>query len=437
MITITIGNSYSKIEGLTTGIFSRLKKVLSYQDNPQAAYFSGFGARPKYLIDNKGNFPTGLFKRVMKFVAENNLIHTLDIFDTRAIPKSTSGMLRPMWIGEHYPAQLEAVEAAIIAGRGCISMPTGSGKSRVIALIASKLNVKTLVVVPNLEIKSQLTTSLNDIFGVRLANNIVVENIDSASLKTPAGFDCLIIDEAHHIAAKTYQKLNRTAWKDICYRFFLTATPFRNDKEETLLFEGIAGDVIYQLSYKRAIKEGYIVPVEAYYIDLPKQQTDAYTWAEVYRDLVVNNYERNSIIAKLAGALGNKSTLILVKEIAHGEILSAIGGIPFVNGQDEASREYIKFFNYEDEKVLIGTAGIIGEGVDTKPCEYVIIAGLGKAKSAFMQQVGRAVRTYPGKESAKVILFRDPSHKFTLRHFREQVKILKEEYGVTPIKIEL
>ena len=42
-------------------------------------------------------------------------------------------------------------------------------------------------------------------------------------------------------------------------------------------------------------------------------------------------------------------------------------------------------FNMGEIKTLIGTTGVVGEGVDTRPTEYVIIAGLGKSKPAFMQ----------------------------------------------------
>ena len=67
----------------------------------------------------------------------------------------------------------------------------------------------------------------------------------------------------------------------------------------------------------------------------------------------------------------------------------------------------------------------------------IILAGLGKSKNAFMQQCGRGVRRYGDKQSAKIIIFRDASHKWSLAHFKEQVKILQEEYGVTPAKLEV
>ncbi len=330
--------------------------------------------------------------------------------------------------------QIAAKNAALKAERGIISMVTASGKSFVIALICRDLNLKTLIIVPTLGLKEQLTESLLVALGP--GHKVTVENIDSSALPGLTDFDCLIIDEAHHVAASTYRKLNRTAWKGIYYRYFFTATPFRNDDEEQLLFESIAGQVIYELDYKTAVSKKIIPPIEAYYIEIPKQDTDAYTWKEVYSQLVVNNEIRNDIIrgALFTLAINEKSALCLVKEIAHGNKLAPI---IFANGQDDRTSSFIKRFNTREIIILIGTSGILGEGIDSRPAEYVIIAGLGKAKSSFMQQIGRVLRPYPGKESGKVILIKDRSHKFTLRHFNIQCKILKEVYGVKPMKLEI
>ncbi len=310
------------------------------------------------------------------------------------------------------------------------------------ALIVQRLGVKTLIVVPSLELKSQLTESFKAWFGrsnVGKGKLVYIENVQALDPKQPVkGYDCLIIDEFHHSAAATYRRLNKYAWNGIYYRVGLTATPFRNQDEERLLLESILSQVVYELDYKTAVYKRYICPVESFYFDLPKQKTTATTWPSVYSQLVVNNDHRNQVIANTLLALkaGKLSTLCLVKEIKHGEILSKLTGIPFANGQDEDSRQFIEEFKEGRILCLIGTTGVIGEGVDTKPCEYVVIAGLGKAKSAFMQQVGRAVRRHGSKETAKVILFRDKSHKFTLRHYEAQAKVLEEEYGSLPSKID-
>lgn len=430
MVILEVGNSYSQVKGLKIPEFRALREALSYTEDPKSAYFSGGYVKTKYLLDKKGFFPTGLLKRVLSCLNESLIKYAL--IDKRVRP-SVKPAFKKLPGVKLYPAQRQAVAAALAKERGIVSMPTGSGKSIVIAYIAAALKVKTLIVVPTLEIKRQLLETIEKL----IPDNslITILNIDSSSLKDEHKYDCLIIDECHHTAAKTYQKLNKSVWGGIYWRFYFTATPFRNQEHEELLFEGIAGEVIYKLTYKDAVRDGYIVPIEAYYIDLPKQKTGAYTWQEVYSELVVNNTHRNGVINGLLNSLHSAdiSALCLVKEIRHGENLTWHA---FAHGQDETSRELIQDFNSGGIKVLVGTTGILGEGVDTKPAEYIIIAGLGKAKSAFQQQCGRGVRKYPGKESCKIILFRDASHKFLLRHFKEQCKILKDEYGVTPIKLE-
>lgn len=435
MALIEIDNSYSRVTGLTGEQEKRLRNLLSYVVGGSSSFYSRFGPRKKCLLSKKGEFPTGLLERVLEDlrIAPKDTKHTK--IDKRKIPSKSKPLEIHTKLIPH-KAQILAVKAALSNHRGIIAMATGSGKSLVIALIAGRLNVKTLVVVPTLEIKRQLTASLLDV--LKANHKIVVENIDSAYLNDHGDFDCLIIDEAHHAASKTYQKLNKNVWRNIYYRYFLTATPYRNDSEETLLFESIAGQLIYNLSIKEAISNRYIVPIEAYYYDLPKVETDAYTWAQVYSTLVVNNSNRNKIISNLLKILSNAeiSTLCLVKEIEHGHILSDLTGIQFANGKDDVYRDLIRLFNNGKIKSLIGTIGILGEGVDTKPAEYVIIAGLGKAKSAFLQQIGRGVRNYPGKETCKIVLFRDKSHKFTLRHYNKQSKILKEELGISLVKLE-
>jgi superfamily II DNA or RNA helicase len=425
MIKIEINNSYSKVSGLSLKQDKELRAILSYIPNKKASFYSGFGIRKKCMIDKYGCFPTGLLFRVLRFDFSSKPI----VIDNRVKPLRIDSTVPD----GAYKWQIEATLKTLEHARGTIVAPTGTGKSRVIKMICEKHGLKTLVIVPTLEIKKQLSQTLSGL------STVTVENIDSSKLKTMTNFDALIIDETHHAAAKTYHKLNKTAWNKIYYRWNLTATPFRNDTEETFLFEAIAGEVIYQLSYKEAVYKRYIVPVEAYFIEIPKQATNAFLYREVYNECIIDKLIRNQLLSILLVNLNacNKSTLCLVKEVRHGKILSEMTGLPFIYGENEESRDYIRQFNNGEIKTLIGTSGIISEGIDTKPCEYVIIAGLGKAKSQFMQAVGRSVRTSPGKESAKVIIISDTSHKFLSRHFRTQCAILKSEYGVVPYKLEV
>lgn len=335
-----------------------------------------------------------------------------------------------------YKHQILAAKIAAKLERGVVSMVTGYGKSITMALLINELQVRTLVVVPNLNLKEQLMTTFRGIFGG--TKHIVIENIASPKLNKLKDFDCIIWDEVHHAASATYHRLNLTAWKNIYFRIGFTATPFRSDENEELLLQSIAGDVIYEVGYHQAVNDGVICAVEAFYVNLHKIPVEGFTWNEVYNELVINRQDRNEAIAYLMLKLQaeGKSTLCLVKELKHGNILSKMTGIEFANGVD-GSIDLITAFNGGAIKTLIATEGVMAEGIDSKPAEYIIIAGLGKAKSAFMQKVGRTVRKYPGKETAKVILFRDPSHRWTLSHFKAQTKILLTEYNVKPIKLDI
>lgn len=442
MITLRINNSFSQITGVNVKQFNELRNLLSYNIDSSAAYFSGRSFNTKrYLIDKKGVFSSGLCHRVKEWLTNSGAAYS--IVDRRSTPSSL-----PVFTNQHMPKfgfsargdQWRTIRAATSTTRGTIVMPTGTGKSACIAILAGLMRHKTLIIVPNLGLKLQLQENFNKWFPNDVCKNIVIENIDSPKLKTMTDFDMLIIDEAHHVAAKTYRDLNKTAWKNIYYRYFFTATPFRSNDEEQLLMESISGEVIYRLEYKEAVLEKMIVPVEAYYFDLPKIPVKGRTWATVYNELVVNRKDRNELIAKFLETLreAKKHVLCLVKEIAHGEAISKLANNgSFANGQSDDCDVLISWFNAGQLRRLIATTGVCGEGIDTKPAEYVVIAGLGKSKNAFMQMAGRGVRVWKDKDSCKVILFRDPSHKWSLNHFREQCRILKEQYGVTPQKLTL
>lgn len=438
---LVIGNSESKIEGLTLEQYRKVKKALSYEIDSQAAHFSRSWNKTRSLIDKHGIFPTGLIHYLSPHLTIDNLV----IDDTRVYPDSNINFQ----LNLPYTPYVEQIEAAMAAskhGRGIIVAPTGIGKSAIAALMIKELGVKTLIVVPSLVLKEQTTEFLRSVYtshtigAIAARPQIAVENVDSLDPSKVIDYDCVIIDEFHHAGAATYRKLNKKAWKNVYYRFGLTATPFRSKDDEKMLLESILADVIYKIDYRTAVKKGYIVPVEAYYVDIPKTKIkgNPKSWASMYSELVVNNETRNALIQKLLVTfqLSRTPVLCLVKEIKHGLLLSEDNYV-FAHGDNPDTPHLIGTFNKERFKTLIGTDGVIGEGVDTKPATVVIIAGLGKARGRFMQQVGRAVRVYPGKTSAKIIIFRDPSHPWTLKHFRAQCKTLEDEYGIVAKKLNV
>lgn len=442
MITLTLGNSVSNIAGLTAEEMRSLKKILSYEIPENQAHFSqNHFNRIKYLIDKKGNYPSGLDYLVKAWLTSPTAV----VIDKRSIPKTQHNLFKASLAHKPYPEQVKASKMAKAHSRGILVAPTGCGKSLIAALIVNELQVPTLIVVPSLELKHQLRDTLSSIFGAGKVGSLkdkkplAIENVDSLDTKKPlVGYNAVIVDEFHHSGAKTYRVLNEKCWNDVYFKFGITATPFRSQDHEKLLLESVLSHTIYEIPYQDAVEKGYIVPAEFYYVNLPKVKFESNSWPQVYSKLVVKNEFRNQVIASLMASLKAQgaSALCLVKEIAHGEELARLTGLHFVQGANDDNKQALAIFN-RGGHAMIGTTGVLGEGVDSKPCEYVIIAGLGKSRNAIMQQIGRAFRVYPGKQSAKIIVIRDTSHKYTLRHFNEQVKIIREEYGALPAKIDL
>lgn len=442
MIEIVIDNSICTIKGINRNQYNELRNILSYLPDAKQRIFSGNHFR-KYLIDKKGNFPTGLLYLVAALYKKNKekLIYT----DKRKIPRQNNSIIANFKLPfAPYQEQKEAAEIALKEKRGIITAPTGMGKSLIAALIIEKVKVNTLVVVPTLALKEQVTATLQSVFGAQIVGKegspIFVENVDALKTKKQINYDCVIIDEFHHSGAKTYRKLNKLAWGSVYYKFGLTATPFRSKEEENILLESVLSKVIYKIEYSTAVKKNYISPIEAYYFDLPKLELPDdrnFTYQQLYDILIINRKDKNEVISEFLKNMkaANTSTLCLVKQIEHGNVLSEMTGIPFASGIEDNSYQYLQKFNRKEIPVLIGTHGVLGEGVDTKPCEFVFIAIPIKSQNLFMQCVGRALRAYPGKESGKVVIFREPSHKWFKEAFRTQCKILKQEYGVAPAKI--
>src|ERR1700752_4151846 len=113
MVHIEIDNSFSQIKGLKSNEFRQLRKILSYETDSHAAYFSGW-ARTNYLIDKKGVFPTGLLKYVLDFTNEM----PTNIVDKRKFPKKINNLFNIKLKHKPYAWQKAAVEKALLHGRG-------------------------------------------------------------------------------------------------------------------------------------------------------------------------------------------------------------------------------------------------------------------------------------------------------------------------------
>lgn len=449
-VSIIVDNTLSKISGINDSDFmTRIKKEFSYQIT--VGYYKGkWKFETVYLISSDLMFPTGLLPKMIGFFGDNQIAPV--IIDRRTRPEGFLTLPRKKIIGLR-PYQKVAIERAIENGRGIIESATGSGKTILIQELIYHYKLPTLVIVPSLNIMEQTSSYLQKIYGKSKVGMISANKPFSGGLnsKIPIfvasvqslpnlkesffnNIGLLIIDEFHHAAAETYQKLNMNNFKNIYHRFGLTGTNFRNDGAD-LALQGVLSDVVFQYSVLDGIADGYLCPVRflIYKNRHPALSQPHKTYREEYSANIVNNVEFNQTIANIANRIKIKEIpqIIMVKEIAHGDLLqSLIPGSVFVTGEDKSrtiTQQKLKDFKDGKYSVLIGTS-VVGEGVDLPRAQVGIMAGGGKAESDVIQKIGRFLRLHDKKSLATIIDF---THDGSLRLMKHSLmrKAIYNTYG--------
>ena len=138
--------------------------------------------------------------------------------------------------------QREAVDAWLRAnGRGVVVLPTGAGKTVVAYDAIARLGVRTLVVVPTIDLLRQWRAGLAERLGMppeqvgaigggeRVTGPLTVITYDSAAMprRRLDGYGLLIFDEVHHLPAQTYRAI--AAKCAAPWRLGLSATLERSD----------------------------------------------------------------------------------------------------------------------------------------------------------------------------------------------------------------
>ena len=159
--------------------------------------------------------------------------------------------------------------------------------------------------------------------------------------------------------------------------------------------------------------------------------------------MVNNSNEYWDTVSKIANRSIKKGhrTVILVDQIKSMSNLlealkrqnEALCDPVIITGLTKDNFEKIKEFNKGNTPLLIGS-NTIGEGVNLKPVDTLILAMPDKSKPAFMQRVGRGLRNYPEKTTCEIyfLYINNPIFK---NQTRQRIEYCKEygKYG----KVEL
>ena len=320
-----------------------------------------------------------------------------------------------------------------------VVMPTGTGKTIVFASIVNDQVAEgehVLILAHREELLQQASDKLKMVTGLETAlekaqnsaldsdKMVVVASVQTLSkqnrlMKYPRDyFGTIIIDEAHHTAAKTY--------KGILEHFIdakvlgVTATPDRSDmKSLSDIFDSLA----FEYKLPDAIREGYLckintktIPVE---VDISKVHINAGDFSAQDLGNVLDLY-LDTIADAIVRECQNRKTVIFTPLVRISKRLCNILNkrnfkTAEVNGASADRKDVLKGFDNGEYKALTN-AMLLTEGWDCPTVDCIICLRPTKSRSLYAQIVGRGTRLCEGKKNLLVLDFLWLTKKHSLCH---------------------
>ncbi len=341
------------------------------------------------------------------------------------------------------PYQGEAVEKAVAflkssSRRNAIEvLPTGSGKSLIIANIVAQLGSPVLVFQPSKEILEQNLSKLQS-YGYRGAvysaskgrtevADITFATIGSVVNKSDlfTNFPYVIVDECHLVNAKEgmYKTFLGELEKAGARVLGLTATPYRlasNSFGSELRFltrtrPKVFHEMIYFIQNRELFDGGYLARMEYAtgngFDGFDRTRLDVNSTGADYTDESVRRYYRSlnfkdKIVMAIEREMATrKNALVFTRFVEESSYLvRSIPGAAIVTGETKKKERerLVEGFKAGDIPVICNV-GVLTTGFDYPELETVILARPTMSLSLYYQMIGRAIRPHPKKEQARVV----------------------------------
>ena len=319
---------------------------------------------------------------------------------------------------------------------------TGVGKTITAATDAKAVGGRTLFLVNALKLASQAKdtfakvwpeATLGEYTGSQkdVSQTVIFATVQSISKDlekfSPTDFDYLIVDECHHAAANTYQKI--FTYFHPKFILGLTATPERSDGEDMLeLFQNVA----HKMDLKTAVERGVLVPIRCIRVKTNIALTDVringikYNSQDLESKLFIP--ERNQLIVDTyLKYVNGKKTVIFCASVDHAAEIAKLlrdNGVKAeaVSGRDrvEIRDKILKDYETGSTNVLCA-CDLLNEGWDSPHTTVLFMARPTMSKTIYMQQLGRGTRRCPGKDDLLVIDFVDNANMFNMPYSLHRV----------------
>lgn len=376
------------------------------------------------------------------------------------------------------PYQREAVEATIAHFRkhqepAVIVLPTGAGKSLVIAELAKIARGRVLVLAHVKELVAQNHSKYcaygleADIFSAGLQQKesrgkVVFGSVQSVARNLPlfdGEFSLLIVDECHRISdsddSQYQQILQHLRNNNPKLRLLgLTATPYRLGKGWIYQYHyhgitrgdsnSLFRDCIYELPLRYMIKNQFLVPPER--LDMPVVQYDfsrlepssngLFREVDLNRELKDQQRITPHIVSQIMEfAATRKGVMIFASTVEHAREIHGLlppeqAALVSAETPGDERDAIINAFKRQELLYLVNVA-VLTTGFDAPHVDLIAILRPTESISLYQQIVGRGLRLSPGKTDCLILDYAGNPHDL----FTPEVGTTKPHSDSQPVQV--
>ncbi|TVX99398.1 DEAD/DEAH box helicase family protein [Paenibacillus cremeus] len=382
-------------------------------------------------------------------------------FDDVVIPTPKATTIDPR------DAQLDAIERLTESinkqmNKALVIMATGLGKTYLAAFFAKRFFRRILFVAHREEILRQAKQSFEKILPERSHGfyyaklkekdaDCVFASVTTLGLShhiekfNPSEFDLIIIDEFHHAAADSYQRI--LSYFQPQFLLGLTATPDRMDGKD--IYELCGGNVVYEIKFFEAISKGWLAPFHYYGVyddtdySLVRWIGTRYDQEELLTAQMKSNLANN--LFKSWEKHKQTRTIAFCSSVEQAQYLCHFfqqQGHSCINlhakTHPQVRKNAVK--QLEDGSLeVIFTVDLFNEGVDIPAVDTLLFARPTESLTVFTQQMGRGLRLSEKKSYCTIIdligNYRNVNKKFTIFRF-DQDEVLDTWAELDPDKLQ-
>lgn len=361
--------------------------------------------------------------------------------------------------------------------KALIISATGSGKTYLSAFDAKNFDAKKLLYIVHREsILKDAYKTFVDVFGAERTYGFYTGNesdlnkdfIFSTSsmlgrhleLFDKHEFDYIIFDEAHHIVADTMKRI--FDYFEPEFILGLTATPERMDNQD--IFSLFDQNVPFELRLRDAINNDLVVPFHYYGIRdslVDYSSRDRMTIAkniatqeniEFIKREIEKHRKPNEKLKCIAFCTNVQSCKLMGEELyEEGYHTTSLTGI---NDTGARLKAFEELQDDNSDLEIICTVDILNEGVDIPQLNMILFLRPTESQTIFIQQLGRGLRKYPGKDYVTVLDFIGNNYERSVQiaialgslgrttylektYLKEMVKSNFESLNIPGVKIEI